>query len=129
MDFLKKLDIKTWFIIILGIALIISFFFGQGSKTDLHKDEIKVLHESNTALLKSNDSLKVVNSILDAKIISINKILNIDAKVLSDTQSELNELKKRKNEIPIYVNHLSANGVSNAFSDYLKNRTKSTNTH
>jgi len=127
MEFLKKLDIKTWFIIILGIALIISFFFGQGNKVDSHKDELKALHESNTALLKSNDSLKMVNAKLDAKIADINKILDVDATVLNNTQTELKELKKRKNETPIYVNHLSANGVSNAFSDYLKNRTKSTN--
>lgn len=122
----KKFDIKTWAIIVLGIALIISFFFGQRNRIDTHKDEITALHIDNADLLHKNDSIKMVNTKLDAAIAVINSTLEINVKKLSDTQLELDKLKKRKNETPIYVNHLSANGVSNAFSDYL-NHTKSTN--
>lgn len=123
---IKKIDIKTWFIIILGIALIISFFFGQRSHIDTHKDEITTLHVSNADLLHKNDSLKAINVKLDGAISDINKLLVINTKNLSDTQLELENLKKRKNETPIFVSHLSATGISNAFSDYL-NHTKGTN--
>lgn len=129
MDFFKKLDVKSWFIIILGIALIISFFFGQRSHIDTHKDEITILHNNDVLLLKANDSLKTVNAKLDSKIIELNNALDINNKALADTQLELEKLKKRKNEISSNVNHLSANGISSDFSDYLKTRTKSTDTH
>lgn len=125
MNFLKKIDIKTWFIIILGAALIISFFFGQGDKIDYNKDELNSLHDTNALLVKKNDSLKKVNTQLDSKIADINKILVTNQTELNTTQLELDKLKKRQHETSINVNHLSANGVSNAFSDYLS--TKSTN--
>ena len=123
---IKKLDIKTIAIIVLGIALIISFFFGQGNKIDYKKDEINALHKDNANLSHKNDSLNAVNVKLDAAFAEINKVLEINAKKLSDTQLDLDKLKKRKNEIPTYVNRLSANGVTNAFTDYLQTRTKST---
>ena len=123
---LNKIDIKSWFIIILGIALVISFFFGQKTPIDIYKDEIKELHDSNDRLSLKNDSLKNANNELDSEILDINKQLLINSKELSATQSELDKLKKRKNEIFTHVNNLSANGVANAFSDYLN--TKSPNT-
>lgn len=124
MDF-KKIDIKSWFIIILGAALIISFFFGQRSHIDTHADEITLLHTNNAMLLKKNDSLISVNKEITVAISEINVKLDANAKKLANTQSELDNLKKRKNEIPTYVKHLDANGLSNAFSDYLQIRTKS----
>ena len=123
---IKKLDIKTWFIIILGIALCISFWFGQKSHIDTHADEIKALHEQNTVLIKKNDSLNIENAKIDGLIIEINKKLDSNNEVLASTKKELQNLKKKQNEIPHYVNHLSADGVANAFSEYL---TKSSNTH
>jgi len=121
---IKKIDLKTWVIIALGIALIISFFFGQKNTISVDKNAIDKLHKENELLLKSNDSLSVVNKNIDSKIKIINNKLDSNAIKLANTQSELDKLKKRKNETIIYVNRLSANGVSNAFSDYL---TKSTN--
>ena len=123
----KKLDLKSWFIIILGAALCISFWFGQKNNIDDHADEIKMLHASNIALLKTNDSIKIANTKLDAKIADINTQLLANDIKLASTQLELDKLKKQKNETTIRVNGLSANGVSNAFSDYLKGRTKSPN--
>lgn len=128
MEFLKKIDIKTWFIIILGIALIISFLFGQRSHIDTHQDELKALHEAEAALVKSNDSLKVANSKLDIKISDISNKLDANIKALADTQSELEILKKRKNETSTNVNRLSAHSVSNDFTNYLQSRTKGTST-
>jgi hypothetical protein len=127
METIKKLDIKSWFIIILGVALCVSFWFGQKNDIDDHADEIEALHASNTALLKTNDSIKIANIKLDEKIADINIQLLANSVKLANTQSELDKLKKQKNETTIRVNGLSANGVSNAFSEYLKDRTKSTN--
>lgn len=124
---LKKIDFKTWVIIVLGVALIISFFFGQRNNIDTHKDEIKALHENNAKLLHSNDSLKKANVAADAAIADITKMLEVNSGKLADTQTELDKLKKRKNETFNHVNNLSANGVSDAFSDFLDERTKSTN--
>ena len=123
---LKKIDFKTWVIIILGIALIISFFFGQKNRIDYKKDEIKALHETNDSLKRNNDSLKKANAVIDAAIADITKILEVNSAKLNATQTELDKLKKRKNETFNHVNNMSANGVSNAFTDFLN--TKSTNT-
>ncbi len=128
MDF-KKLDIKTIAIIVLGIALIISFMFGQKSNIDNHEDEIKALHKDNVILLSKNDSLKAINVKLDAAVADINKVLEVNTKKLSNTQTKLNDLKKKQNEVHTYINHLSANGVTNAFSDYLNDRTTSSVGH
>lgn len=122
---LKKIDIKTWFIIILGIALIISFFFGQKNKVDYRKDEIDALHKSNTELLHKNDSINKVNTMLDNKIADINGKLAVNEKELSNTRLELEKLKNKKDETRKYVNSLSANGISSAFSSYLDTRTES----
>jgi hypothetical protein len=124
-----NLDFKTWVIIILGIALCISFLFGQRNKIDYKKDVIDALRANNEILTKRNDSLKIVNTKLDAAIADINTQLVANEIKLAKTQSDLDKLKKQKNETTIRVNGLSANGVSNAFSDYLKDRTKSTNKH
>jgi septal ring factor EnvC (AmiA/AmiB activator) len=126
---LKKIDIKSWFIIILGAALIISFFFGQRSHIDTHADDITLLHTNNAILLKKNDSLVSANKQITVAISEINVKLDANAKKLANTQSELDKLKKRQNEIPTYVKHLDANGLSNAFSDYLNTRTKGKNSN
>ncbi len=124
---LKKIDFKTYAIIILGIALIISFFFGQKSHINTHKDDITLLHKNNAELIHRNDSLTVANAKLDKVITSIELELNKNSKKLADTQIELDKLNKKRNEIPTYVNHLSATGVSSAFSNYLE--AKSPNAH
>jgi septal ring factor EnvC (AmiA/AmiB activator) len=116
----KSLDIKSIFIIVLGVLLLIAIFVGQKNNPSDYQKQIRVLDKDNKKLVSRNDSLKSENIKLDTFIISIeNKIKENDVK-LSQTQSQLNDLKKKKNETPIYVNSLSANGVANAFSDYLE---------
>ncbi len=124
---IKKIDIKIIAIIVLGIALIISFMFGQRSKIDTKKEDITILHDNNADLAHKNDSLKQVNLRLDNQISEINKILESNTKQITQTQIELDKLKKRKNEIPTYVNALDADGVANAFSNYLKAKSPSSN--
>jgi predicted nuclease with TOPRIM domain len=115
----KKFDIKTWFIIILGAALCLSIWFGQKNNVDDNKDKIEALHKENETLLKKNDSLNMVNSKIDGLISDINKKIDGNTEVLTATKKQLQEIKKLQNEVPHYVNNLSANGVASAFSNYL----------
>lgn len=124
---MKKLDFKTIVIVILGACLIISFLFKQKSNINIHEDELKKLHVENSSLVKKNDSLLMINKELDKKILSIDKELQANQVKLDETTNQLERLTNRKNEIPTYINNLSANGVSNEFSKYLEN-TKGSNT-
>lgn len=123
---LKKIDIKTWFILILGALLVLSVIFGQKLNINYHKDEIKALHEANKVLMNKNDSLGVVNKNLDIKMSEINDLLKINNKEIADAKTEISRLKNKRHEIPTYVNGLSANGVASDISKYLET-TKSPN--
>jgi hypothetical protein len=125
---LKKLDIKTVFIIILSLGLIISFFLGQKNKINYRKDEIKELHAKNDKLLGKNDSLFILNDKLEKKIAKINLLIEANNKEITEKESQIQLLKKRKNEIPNHVNVLSANGVASSLTKYIE-RTKSTISH
>lgn len=127
MEWLKKLDIKSIAIIVLGVALIFSFVFGQHNNIDNHKDEINELHKENKAILKANDSLILLNSRIDGEINQIHSKLSQTVLELDSTKKQLSDLKNRTHEIPKYVGHLSANGVASSFANYLG--TKSTNSH
>lgn len=121
----KTIDVKTIAIIILGLVLIISFFFGQNSTINKHVDEIKALQEENSALVVKNDGLVAKNIKIDKVISQINNKIDNNSTQLLKTQVELIKLKNKKNEIPSYVNRLSANGVANEFTKYLDKRTES----
>jgi hypothetical protein len=124
----KKIDIKLVFIGVLSIGLIISFFFGQRSNINFRKDEIKALEAKNLLITKTNDSLILVNKILDTKLIVIQKEIEITTIEIGLIQSKLDSIKNRKNEIPNSVNRLSANGVADGITKYLENNTKSADT-
>ena len=123
---LKNIDIKTWFIIVLGVALIVSFIFGQKNNVDTYKSEIESLHKSNSALILKNDSLKEVNKVLDGKIAKYDTLLKENANQIYSNEKELGRLKNKLNEIPNYVKYLSANGITSNLTDYLQKRTEST---
>lgn len=116
----KKLDIKSMFIIVLSLGLIFSFMLGQKNGIDYKKDEIKSLHEKNEYLLSKNDSLKILNEALDKQIFEINKQIQINEKMLVESELKINTLKQRRNETNITVTRLSANGVANELSNYIK---------
>lgn len=128
MDF-KKLDIKTIFILVLSLALIISFFVGQKNKIDYRKDEIKALHAKNNELSKTNDSLATANAILDKKLAKIDSLIKANDIKISEKQSQIEILKRRKNEIPSHVNVLSANGVASSLSKYIERTRKSSSSN
>ena len=125
MEWLKKLDIKSIAIIVLGIALIISFLFGQHNNVDYQKDDIEELHKQNKANLKANDSLLYANKRIDQEIKDIHDKLASTAIELASTQKELRYLKNRTNEIPKYVGTLSANGIASSLTDYLNSKSSS----
>lgn len=111
-------------IILLSILLIISLFYHK-SNINQHKDEINNLHKQNSSLLYKNDSIRLVNIKIDAKLNILDRKLQDNASKLILTQKELQALKKKKNEIPTYVKHLSANEVANAFSSHLNTKSPS----
>jgi len=121
----KLLDAKSIFIIILGALLVIMILSRRANNPANYENEIKALHEQNDKLSHNNDSLKVANQNLDKYIKDINTQLVANQKLLTNTQSQLDKLNRRRNEIPNSVKRLSANGVASEFSNYLDKRTKS----
>ena len=127
MNFIKNMDAKTMLICILGIVLCVTLYF-NGQKVNKHKEEIKVLHEQNKSLEGKNDSLKDNINKLDVVLTEIDKKLNQNNKEMEGVNQSIEKLKNRKNEIPTYVNSLSANSTADALSNYLDRKTKSKST-
>lgn len=124
-----KYDLKTIFIFVLAGCLILSFLAGQKSISSDYKDQIKGLEIKAASLKNKNDSLSDINTKLDIAIVGFQKQIIVNQVKLKQTQSQLDYLNKRRNETPIKVNRLSANGVASAFTEYLDKRTKSRNSH
>ena len=123
----SKYDLKNVFIVILAIALILMFLFGQNSNKENYQKEIDALHVKNTELTNQNDSLKNENTKLDVVIFNIEKEIVKNGKELVKTNLQLQKLNKKRNEIHTYVNGLSSDGVAESFTEYLEKRTESTN--
>lgn len=121
-----KFDLKTIFIFILGGLLILAVIFNQ-KKIGSDESVIKDLHAKSDSLVKNNEELKEANKKLDSAIFIINQELVVNKEKLDKTQKQLQDLNNKRNEISTNVNRLSANGVANAFTDYLDKRTKSSN--
>lgn len=119
---------KTIFIFILGGLLILAVIFNQ-KKQGSNDSLIKELHAKSDSLVKNNEELTEANKKLDSSIFIINQQLVVNKEKLDKTQKQLQDLNNKRNEIPTNVNRLSANSVANAFTDYLNQRTKSSNTH
>lgn len=127
MNFLKNMDAKTMLIWILGIVLCITLYF-NGQKVNKHKEEIKILHVENESLVSRNDSLRNNIQRLDVVLTEIDKKLTQNNKEMGVVNQSIEKLKNRKNEIPTYVNRLSANSTADALSNYLDRKTKGTST-
>ena len=125
MNFIKNMDPKTMLIWILGIVLCVTLYF-NGQKINKHKEEIKVLHVKNESLGNKNDSLKDNIKKLDIILTEIDKKLTQNNKEMEGVNQSIEKLKNRKNEIPTYVNSLSANNTADALTNYLERKTKGT---
>ena len=116
----NKYDLKNVFIVILAIALLLMFLFGQKSNKEDFQKEIDSLHLKNTELTNQNDSLKKENTKLDVVIVNIEKEIAVNQKELVKTNIQLQKLNKKRNEILTYVNNLSSDGVAESFTEYLE---------
>lgn len=123
-----KLGIKDFFIVVLSIGLIIAFIMGQKKSIDYKESELKQLHEENKRLSDIKDSLTNANKEIDNQFNELVMLVDKQQENLQKTQSQLDKLKNKKNEIPNYVNHLSANDVADELSAYIERHRKSTST-
>ena len=115
----KKIDYKIVLILILAVGLVLSFFVGHKIGIDYHKDDIKALHAQNDSL--SKDVVRIVKIIEDLtiKIDSIAEKITINNQAISETQSQLEVLNNKKNEVYNTVNHMSATDVSKSLDSFL----------
>lgn len=119
---LKRLDNKSYIILLLTALLILLVVSRPGKKIDYYKDEIKDLKNKNKELMKSYDSLEFENRKLDIKIESLNSIIQTNEKIIIGYNKQIINLKQNRNEIPNKVNVLTADGVASEFTNYLKTK-------
>ena len=116
------IDIKTIFILVLGVAVILLLLFRPSKEISTYEEEMLILKNQNIKLLQNNDSLSTINDKLIEDVIILEEdVEEINIK-LEDSSKEIDKLKKKKNEIPSNVSVMDANSVTNYLADYLKRR-------
>lgn len=126
---IKKLTIKDWVILILGLGLLVSLYINHKSGINYHDNEINKLHKANNELILKNDSLNKVNAKLDEEIAKLDTLIIKTQEELLKKKSELQTLKNKKNEVYNHISRMSANNISIEMSNYLNSRTKGKNNH
>tara|TARA_R110000772_G_scaffold61702_3_gene138914 strand:- start:548 stop:928 length:381 start_codon:yes stop_codon:yes gene_type:complete len=120
--FKTDIDIKTIFILVLGVAVILLLLFRPSKDINTHEEEILILRNQNIVLLQNNDSLSTINDKLIEDVIILEEgVEEINVK-LKESSKKIDELKKKKNEILSDVIIMDANDVTNNIADYLKRR-------
>ena len=117
-----KLDIKMIFILVLGVALLLSWLFRPAKKIDMYEDELKALNEQNDSLVTYNDNLKLVNDSLDGENKKIVQAIDSTQVELDKSSDRINDLEDEKDKVSGYVNTLNADGVATGLSKYLNSR-------
>ena len=115
-----NIDIKTIFIIILCLIVVIMILFRPSKSIDYYEGEIKLLKEKNTFLLKSNDSIISLNDNLQKDIDILNQNVDSVNLVLIENKKEIKKLKKRKSEVLNNVNNMVVNDVTRNLTDYIE---------
>tara|TARA_R100001163_G_scaffold65811_1_gene65151 strand:+ start:2382 stop:2762 length:381 start_codon:yes stop_codon:yes gene_type:complete len=115
-------DIKTIFILVLAVALILSFLFRPTVPIETYETEINTLKEQNKRLLLSNDSINKINQKLQDEITVILYAIDSTKVILKETEEKLTELENKRNEVSTIVNNMDSDAITNSFSDYLKRR-------
>ena len=115
-------DIKTIFILVLAIALILSFLFRPTVPIETYETEINTLKEQNKRLLLSNDSISQINQKLQDEITVILYAIDSTKVILKETEHKLEILENKRNEVSTIVNNMDSDAITNSFSDYLKRR-------
>ena len=116
------MDKKNVFIIVLGIALVLSFIFRPSKEVDTYEDEINALRMENKSLHQSNDSLTALNIALGQEIKDLLTDIDSVQAELVDTEDKINSLNNGKDKVSSYVNTLNADGVADALTEYLDKR-------
>ena len=119
-----NIDIKSIFIIILGIALVLSFIFRPSVPIEEYENEINLLKKQNKELLISNDSIAGLNKKLEEEIQQILFTIDSTEALLRNTEQKLKQLEQKRDEISDIVDNLNSDGVTESISDYLKRRGK-----
>ena len=88
----KQLDTKSIIIIILASLLVIFTIFQPNKRINRYKDEIETLHIKNEQLLRSNDSLKIVNEKIDKELKNIYGVIKITEKLIAQYDNRITEL-------------------------------------
>jgi len=115
-----NIDIKTVFIIVLGLIVVFMILFRPSKDINYYEEEIKLLNEKNVLLIKSNDSIISLNNNLQKEIDILNQSVDSVNLVLNKNEEEINKLKKRKGEVFDHVNNMDVNGVTRNLTDYIK---------
>jgi predicted nuclease with TOPRIM domain len=115
-----NIDIKTVFIIVLGLIVVFMILFRPSKDINYYEEEINLLNEKNVLLLKSNDSIISLNNNLQKEIDILNQSVDSVNSVLNKNEEEIKKLKKRKGEVFDHVNNMDVNGVTRNLTDYLK---------
>ena len=115
-------DIKTIFILVLAITLILSFLFRPTVPIETYETEINTLKEQNKRLLLSNDSINQINQKLQDEITVILYAIDSTKVILKETEHKLEILENKRNEVSTIVNNMDSDAITNSFSDYLKRR-------
>jgi len=115
-----NIDIKTVFIIVLGLIVVFMILFRPSKDINYYEEEIRLLNEKNVLLLKSNDSIISLNNNLQKEIDILNQSVDSVNSVLNKNEEEIKKLKKRKGEVFDHVNNMDVNGVTRNLTDYLK---------
>ena len=117
-------DIKLVFIIVLAVALILSFLFQPATQIETYESEINSLKQQNKRLLLSNDSINKINQKLQEEITVMLYAIDSTKVILKQTEEKLSDLEKKRNEISTIVTNMDSDDITNTFSDYLKRRNK-----
>jgi len=116
------IDIKTIFILVLGVAVILLLLFRPSKVINTHEEEMLILKNQNIILLQNNDSLSSINNKLIEDVVILEEGVDEINIKLENSTKEIEKLKKKKNEIPANVIIMDANDVTYNIADYLERR-------
>ena len=120
-------NIQTVFILILAVALILSFIFRPSKPIETYENEINLLKQQNQQLLLSNDSINFINTKLQKEINVILYAIDRTKVALKETENKLEILENKRNEVSTIINNMDSDDITNTFSSYLKRRGKGNN--
>ena len=120
-------NIQTVFILILAVALILSFIFRPSKPIETYENEINLLKQQNQQLLLSNDSINFINTKLQKEINVILYAIDSTKVALKETEHKLEILENKRNEVSTIINNMDSDDITNTFSSYLKRRGKGNN--